>query len=279
MPAWSGIEILTGIIFRRINMPSKKGIVVVIDTNSFRKLFTSKGFWIFTLILVSGGMALFAISISLTNISPGDPVSATPIMANFNTLKTAIEQSQVPVGTICAWHKSLTGTPSIAYGWVECNGQTLSDADSPYNGQVIPNLNGDGRFLRGSSTSGTLQSDDVTAHSHGAGTLSGASDAASNHSHSFSWSGNSASAGSHNHAMYFGAAAAGTAPTGNASTTPNSVASSSGGDHAHSITVSGTSGTDGAHSHTVTVSGASGSTGGTETRPDNMSVVWIIKIK
>lgn len=52
-------------------------------------------------------------------------------------------------------------------GWVQCDGQTLSDAESPYNGVVIPNLNGvaggaagsDGqkynRFLRGNATSGT----------------------------------------------------------------------------------------------------------------------------
>jgi len=44
--------------------------------------------------------------------------------------------------------------PSINDGWVECNGQTLSDADSVYNGQTIPDLNGDNRFLRGNSTSG-----------------------------------------------------------------------------------------------------------------------------
>lgn len=70
-----------------------------------------------------------------------------------------------PIGAIIAWHKSLTGTPAIPAGWVECNGQTLSDAGSPYNGQVIPNLNGTpsggysggGRFLRGGTTSGIMQ--------------------------------------------------------------------------------------------------------------------------
>lgn len=72
----------------------------------------------------------------------------------------------VPVGTIMAWHKSLSGTPSLPAGWVECNGQVLSDPASPYDGQMIPDLNGQGRFLRGSTTSGVLQSDQMQGHVH-----------------------------------------------------------------------------------------------------------------
>jgi len=75
----------------------------------------------------------------------------------------------VPIGSIIAWHKSFTNTPSLPDGWVECNGQVLSDADSVYNGQTIPDLNGDGRFLRGSSTSGTLQADEFKSHTHTVG--------------------------------------------------------------------------------------------------------------
>jgi len=73
----------------------------------------------------------------------------------------------VPIGTIVAWHKSATGTPALPAGWVECNGQRLNDAGSPYNGQTLPNLNtaagyGGGRFLRGGTTSGAMQ--DGTLH-------------------------------------------------------------------------------------------------------------------
>jgi microcystin-dependent protein len=69
-------------------------------------------------------------------------------------------------------------TPRLPDGWVECNGQTLSDSDSPYNGVTIPNLNGSGgstqRFLRGSTTSGTeggedehtLTVDEMPSHHH-----------------------------------------------------------------------------------------------------------------
>ncbi len=59
-----------------------------------------------------------------------------------------------PIGAILPWAKSLAGVPALPTGWVECNGQTLSDAASPLNGQVIPNLNGENRFLRGNATSG-----------------------------------------------------------------------------------------------------------------------------
>lgn len=69
----------------------------------------------------------------------------------------------VPIGSIIAWHKSLPGTPSLPDGWVECSGQTLNDLESPLNGQVIPNLNGTARFLRGASSSGTFQSDQANA--------------------------------------------------------------------------------------------------------------------
>lgn len=62
-----------------------------------------------------------------------------------------------PIGTVKAWHKSFTNTPALPWGWIQCDGQTLSDTDSVYDGQVIPNLNGLGHFIRGSATSGTVQ--------------------------------------------------------------------------------------------------------------------------
>ena len=73
----------------------------------------------------------------------------------------------VPIGAILPWHKSFTNTPALPSGFVECNGQTLSDAGSVYNGQTIPNLNGDARFIRGGSTSGVEQADAMQGHRHG----------------------------------------------------------------------------------------------------------------
>lgn len=68
----------------------------------------------------------------------------------------------VPVGTIMAWHKDLPGTPALPDGWVECNGQVVTDPESPYFDANVPNLNSadgyvSGRFLRGGATSGEMQ--------------------------------------------------------------------------------------------------------------------------
>jgi hypothetical protein len=68
----------------------------------------------------------------------------------------------VPVGVIVPWHKSMTNVPVLPPQWVECNGQTISDAQSPMNGQAVPNLNGQvyaggrGYYLRGGTTSGNF---------------------------------------------------------------------------------------------------------------------------
>lgn len=64
----------------------------------------------------------------------------------------------VPIGAVVAWCKSLAGCPPLLPSFVECNGQVLADGDSPFDGQIIPNLNASGggtnRFLRGATASG-----------------------------------------------------------------------------------------------------------------------------
>jgi len=114
----------------------------------------------------------------------GEPIYASEINKASIGVSDALDQEikpfLSPVGSVVAWLKSLTGCPALTAGWVECNGQTLSDADSPFNGVVIPNLNGASastkRFLRGSATSGsaggadthTLTEAEMPAHTHSA---------------------------------------------------------------------------------------------------------------
>jgi len=102
------------------------------------------------------------------------------LISNGSTwVVTSSFQPVPPIGSIIAWHKDFANTPSLPYGWVECNGQTLNDPASPYHNQVIPNLNGDpnganspglnekaGMFLRGGTTSGTGQNDAFQGHRH-----------------------------------------------------------------------------------------------------------------
>lgn len=87
----------------------------------------------------------------------------------FNGLATLM-----PIGGITAWAKSFTNVPALPDGWLECDGSVISDSDSPLNGQTLPDLNGDNRFLRGNSTSGTtggsathsLTTAELAAHTH-----------------------------------------------------------------------------------------------------------------
>lgn len=57
-------------------------------------------------------------------------------------------------------------TPQLPDGWVECDGSVLSDSDSPYNGETIPDLNNADRFLRGNSTSGGTGGATSSSHKH-----------------------------------------------------------------------------------------------------------------
>jgi hypothetical protein len=61
----------------------------------------------------------------------------------------------VPIGGVIPWFKDTPGVPSLPANFVECNGQVLSDATSPLDGQFMPDINtGAQRFLRGGLNSG-----------------------------------------------------------------------------------------------------------------------------
>lgn len=89
------------------------------------------------------------------------PARAAEVNANFHQLS----RWDVPVGSIVAWHKTLAGG-ALPAEWTECDGKTLDDPGSPLDGQVIPDLNGERLFLRGSASSGTLEDDAMQGHSH-----------------------------------------------------------------------------------------------------------------
>jgi len=106
----------------------------------------------------------------ITTLSAGTGITITGSGASRTIAVQANQQfGVVPIGTIVAWTNHLAGTPALPAGWVRCDGQTLSDAASPLNGRVLPNLNGGGSapngaatrgyFLRGHSSSGLFESD------------------------------------------------------------------------------------------------------------------------
>jgi len=62
----------------------------------------------------------------------------------------------IPIGAVTSWLKNFPNVPPLSDNFVECNGQVLDDSSSIFNGQTIPNLNGENRFLRGNSASGGI---------------------------------------------------------------------------------------------------------------------------
>ena len=224
-----------------------------------------------------------------------------------------LEIGAVPIGSVQAWHKSLPGTPLLGWGWVECNGQIVADPESPYNGTNVPDLNLANRFLRGDVVSGGMQTDDIATHSHTGNTA-----IAGNHTHDIDppITGSSA-AGLHTHTGTTGSINSGnngvwipyddnTSDNCAAAWSDDNATLCGGGgwngkntggnfmgridgtclNHTHSIAADGNhthsidiplfpSANNGDHTHAFTTD----NTGGTETRPVNMGVVWIMRIK
>ncbi len=84
------------------------------------------------------------------DLQQGD-VRETPAGSSTSTSSTSI---LAPIGSIMPWLKSFTNTPAtLPTGWMEADGSAISDADSVYNGQNAPDLNGN-EFVRGAATSG-----------------------------------------------------------------------------------------------------------------------------
>ena len=86
--------------------------------------------------------------------------------ADANDTNDAIIDRVCPIGGIIAWAKTLTNVPALpaSSGFVECDGSVISDSDSPMNGETLPDLNGDNRFMRGNTTSGDVGGEDTSTY-------------------------------------------------------------------------------------------------------------------
>lgn len=132
--------------------------------------------------------------------------SASQLAYTDNNVFASIDENlgyaTLPIGSLMAWAKTLTGVPALPSGWVQCDGQVLSDADSPLNGQTMPALNAANVFLRGNSTSGATGGADTHTHTFSFSTdpasgafQQGGSDSANySYTHSHTVSGTSISA-------------------------------------------------------------------------------------
>jgi hypothetical protein len=77
--------------------------------------------------------------------------------AQIAALSAGASTDQVPIGAVLPWFKDTPGVPALPANFVECNGQILSDSESPLDGQSMPDINtGAQRFVRGGPNSGGI---------------------------------------------------------------------------------------------------------------------------
>lgn len=157
------------------------------DTNTLDALEDSGAGFVATGIVK--GMIVVNTTASPDTYAMADVVTATKVTLLGDINGGSSVTDIFPAGTEAY---SIYRTPELPEGWVECNGQTLSgafaDADSPYNGQAIPDLNassGTARVLRGSISSGTTGVMDFSATTSSVGASAG-NGAAGVHDHSVS---------------------------------------------------------------------------------------------
>lgn len=190
----------------------------------------------------------------------------------------------VKAGSVMAWP---AGTPPT--GWLECSGAAVSrttyselfaaigttygagDGSTTFN---LPNYRGE--FLRGFANGSSNDPNRTTRTNRGDGTTGDAvgtkqADATEAHTHSASLStsvtGTTSTVGDHSHtynvptsSVFYGAGGSGTVWLASTSSTSTGAA----GSHSHTVSATGTA------------TGTTGSTSGDETRPRNVSVMWII---
>lgn len=120
-----------------------------------------------------------AISTTASGVRVGTANGTTQLIINI------VQDDRDVVGTIKAFHEDMTGmiaNPLTAF-WLECDGAAISDAESPFNSQNLPNLNQalaetHGYFLRGTGTgvTGLTEASQMVSHTHA---LSNGNDSAS----------------------------------------------------------------------------------------------------
>lgn len=153
-----------------------------------------------------------AASLTVGDLSCQDVTCATVTASGATTIQdltitgTVSGRGFLPVGAVLPLMSQLSGATNVtattaadANGFVVCAGQTIADATSPLNGQVIPNINND-VFLMGNSTAGTtgganiiiLSEAQLPSHTH---TID------HGHSNSFALGNNTVAANTHTHLM------------------------------------------------------------------------------
>lgn len=226
----------------------------------------------------ASGESLIVTPEGKVGIGTATPTAELEVNGEIKAQKLTLQEPIVSIeaGSVIGW---FTTTPPD--GYLECDGSTVSRATynklfsvigtsfGPGDGSTtfnLPDLRG--RFLRGWDHGAGSDPNAATRTNRGDGTTGDAvgtiqDDQVQSHSHSVNPPNTStSSAGNHKHPS--AAAASG-------------ISAGGGGSSAHAQEGSGT-GYAGNHSHSVNIPAFnSAAAGGSETRPKNISVMWIIK--
>ena len=114
-----------------------------------------------------------AISTTVSAVQVGIATSTTNLFVGI------VQDDSSPIGTIKHVLANITGVPTnnISAFWILADGTTISDAESPLNGQAVPDLNGSNLFLRSADTAGGTGGSASTAY---LGRTTGETNAAAN---------------------------------------------------------------------------------------------------
>ena len=170
--------------------------------------------------------------------------------------------SDAPLGMINAWIPRHVESPDdnldLPDGWLPCDGRMIENG--PWSGGMTPNLNGDGRFLRGGDLDSvlTMQEDSFQDHDHPVFD-NGHTHSDNGHSHDYvdktaeydMGHGSNAWTDNDQDQNYYSYPVTRTTNTGKADITSS---------------YSG-----------ITIGNSKHTKSGTETRPINMKVVWVMK--
>ena len=99
---------------------------------------------------------------------------------------------EVPIGTILSWVPEVDHNggefASLPDGWIRCDGSKIPSANgSIWAGKMVPDLNGERRFLRGGSDNDVLTMEEAQMESHDHSVSASAHVYDPGHSHSYQY--------------------------------------------------------------------------------------------
>lgn len=124
-------------------------------------------------------MAIMGGNVGIGTTSPGAKLhiggtaGVDGIMFPDNTLQTTAAggSASVPIGAVLDWWRP-NSTFAVPQGHKICDGSVVNDAESPFNGQTLPDLRN--KFIRGAATVDDIgQTGGTSIHTH---TISGSTE-------------------------------------------------------------------------------------------------------